>query len=187
MPEEVDALKSKVNHFQQKELINDILITGLPVNKEKSLLETVIQYIKIFDKELGSTQIEFAYRFKRNQSSSTNTNTLAPVIVRFTDFSTKHKLLQLQKRVGPILQNQVVGGDATSTNTAKVFSQQRLTPSNFELLQKARQTKQDLGYKFVWITESYNIFLQKDEKTGSIKVTSLNQLQQLHPTTSGSC
>lgn len=110
LPEEVDVLKSKVSHFEQKELVKDILITGLPVNQAKPLLETVVQYINILDKEVIPTQIEFVYRFKRNnQSNSTSsTNTLSPVIVRFTDYKIKQNLLQQQKRVGPVLQNRLV-------------------------------------------------------------------------------
>lgn len=186
LPEEVEVLKSKVSHFEQKELVNDILITGLPVNQAKPLLETVVNYLNILDTELISTQIEFVYRFKRNnQTSSSNNITSSPVIVRFTSYKSKQNLLQQQKRVGPVLQNQV-GGDVPTSNTGKIIIQQRLTPSNFKLLQKARQVKLDLGFKFVWISDSYNIYLQKDENTEKIRVTSLNQLNQLSPTASGS-
>lgn len=183
LSEEVEALQSKVNYLQQKEFINDLLITGLPVNKTKPLIDTVTEYIKILDKDFVGHQIDFVYRF--NRSHQPNTNTIAPVIVRFKENIVKRKILQLQKGVGPVLQNQIIC-DGSSSSTAKVISQQRLTPSNYKLLQRARQFKQEFGYKFVWITDSYNIFLQKEEKSDSIKITSLSQLQQLHPIPTGS-
>lgn len=187
LPQEVETLEAKVNYLQQKELVNDLVITGLPVNKSRPLIETVSEYIQKIDKDFDSHQVDFVYRFNRiNQSSSTNTNTILPVVVRFSNNSTKRKLLHLQKGVGPVLQNQLIRDDNTISTTAKIILQQRLTPSNYKLLQKARQAKKDLGYKFVWITDSYNIFLQKDEKAESIKIISLNQIQQLNPTPSGS-
>lgn len=182
LPQEVEALESKVNYLQQKELVNDLLITGLPANKCRPLIETVSEYLKMLDKDFDSHQIDFVYRFTHiNQSTSTNTNKILPVIVRLRYNNIKRKLLKLQKGVGPVLQNQMISDNNSISTTAKIILQHRLTPSNYKLLQKTRQVKKDFGYKFVWITDSYNILLQKDEKTESIKIISSNQLDQLHP------
>lgn len=180
LPQEIEILNSIINNFKQKELINDILITGLPINQDKSLMDTVMQYLNIFNKQLDSTHIEFAYRFKQNNESRSFTNNiLLPVVVRFKNYDIKRKLLKNQKELGAIHQNQILCEKIQSSNSRKVIIHQRLTPLNYQLLQRSRNIKKDFGYKFVWITESYNIFILKEEKGVPIKVTSMTQLENI--------
>lgn len=177
--DEVTILKSRVDSFQQKELKNDILITGLPLLVGQQLKETVLVYIKVLDSGVNEEHIDFVFRFK-SPSSITNTNTsnISPVVVRFQNYCTKKSLLDKQKTTGPVMQSQLTNDN---TNTKKIILQQRLTPMNFQLLQKAREHKIKTGYKFVWVSESFSIFMQKDEKSKSIKIESISQLELLFP------
>lgn len=179
--EEVNILKSRVDIFQQKELKNDILITGLPVITGQQLNETVLVYLKVLDSGINETHVDFVFRFNSPLSSSTNTNesNISPVVVRFQNYCTKKSLIDKQKTTGPVMQSQLTNDN---NNTRKIILQQRLTPMNFQLLQKAREHKIKAGYKFVWVSESLSIFMQKDEKSKSIKIVSASQLEQLFPT-----
>lgn len=81
-----------------------------------------------------------------------------------------------QKELGPVIQQSEDGNGAT---IQKIYCQQRLTPSNYQLLQKARIFKKEFGFKFVWVSYSHNIFMQKEEKGEAVKIVSLKQLEDM--------
>lgn len=172
--QEVDALHSKVNYLEQKELVKDILITGLPELVGKQTKDSVIQHLKILDNQFNSSCIDFVYRF--NSASHTNTKQISPVVVRFNNYEIKKELLHKQKNFGPVLQSQLSGD---KTHTKKIIIQQRLTHTNYQLLKSTRDLKFKAGYKFCWVSESCAIFLQKDEKSRAEKIVSTEQLHLL--------
>lgn len=173
---EVDVLYSKVNYFEQKELFKDILITGLPELIGKETKESVVQYLKILDKQFDSTSIDFVYRLKSATYSDTNTKIILPIVVRLNNYDIKKNLLHKQKVAGPVLQSQFSG---EKTQTKKIIIQQRLTPTNYQILKSTRDLKYKAGYKFCWVSESCSIFLQKDEKSRAIKIVSTQILHRL--------
>lgn len=172
--QEVDILQSKVNYLEQKELVKDILITGLPELVGKQTKDSVIQHLKILDNQFDSSSIEFVYRF--NSASQTNTKIISPVVVRFNNYEIKKELLHKQKVAGPVLQSQLSGD---KTHVKKIIIQQRLTHTNYQLLKNTRDLKYKAGYKFCWVSESCAIFLQKDEKSRAEKIVSTDQLHRL--------
>lgn len=174
--QEVEILHSKVNCLEQKELLKDILITGLPELAGKQTKDSVVQYLQILDKQFDSTSIEFVYRFKSATHPETNTKIILPIVVRFNNYDTKKGLLNKQKVAGPVLQNQFNGN---KTNTKKIIIQQRLTHINYQLLINTRDLKHKAGYKFCWVSESCCIFLQKDEKSRAVKIGSLQELHRV--------
>lgn len=170
--QEFDILHSKVNFLEQKELVKDLLITGLPDLAGKSTKETVVHYIQFLDKQFDLSKIEFVFRFKTN----TNTKIISPIVVRFNSYDLKKELLNKQKIAGPVLQSQISGDQS---HTKKIIIQQRLTQTNYQLLKSTRDLKFKAGYKFCWVAESCSIFLQKDEKSRAIKIVSLQDLHRL--------
>lgn len=85
----VDVLNHKINYLQQKELNNDLLITGLLSTSGEHLVDTVLKYFKKLDKSITNTNIEYVYRFKSPVLGKTNHNNCPPVVVRFSTYSVK--------------------------------------------------------------------------------------------------
>lgn len=178
----IDNLNHQINFLQQRDFKNDLLITGLPIITGESLIDTVIQYLNKLHKNFNNTNIEFAYRFKSPVSHQQHQNTCLPVVVRFSNYSVKKEVLSKQKELGPVDQ-QIEGGSTSNSTIRKTYSQQRLTPCNYQLLQKARDFKQKSDFKFAWVSDSFNIFIQKDESSEAIKIVSLKQLEDFQRTT----
>lgn len=170
LDKKMDGLNFQVNYLQQKEFKNDLLITGLPSATDEPLIDTVLKYLKKLDKNTNNQNIEYVYRFKSHKQ-----NNSVPVVVRFTTYTIKKQLLMKQKELGPVI-NQNEDGNSSNAVVRKIYCQQRLTSSNFQLLQKARDIKKKIGFKFVWVSDSFNIFIQKEEKGEAIKIVSLKQL-----------
>lgn len=174
--QEVDIIHSKVNYFEQKELMKDILITGLPEIIGEQTKDSVEKYLKILDNQFNSTCIDFVYRFKSATQSNTNTKIILPIVVRFNTHVTKKGLFNKQKVAGPVLQSQL---SVDKTNTRKIIIKQRLTQTNYQLLKSTRDLKNKSGYKFCWVSELGSVYLQKDDKSRATKIVSIQELHRL--------
>lgn len=84
--------------------------------------------------------------------------------------------------MGPVIQQNEDGNNSSDT-IRKIYCPKRLTTSNYQLLQKAGDFNKEFGFKFAWVSDSFNIFIQKEEKSEVIKIVSLKQLEDLKPNT----
>lgn len=159
----VDNLNHQIKYLQQRDWKNNLLITGLHIIAGESLIDTVLQYLNKLHKNLNNTNIEFVYRLKSPVLPKQNHNTCLPVVVRFSTYAIKKNVLLKQKELGPVIQQPECGSSSKST-IRKMYCQQRLTPSNYQLLQKARDFKKESNYKFAWVSESYNIYPKRWKK-----------------------
>lgn len=163
---DIDDLKAQLdeekNKNEQKELENNILISGIPSNPNENLatvFRTINQSLKI------DIQGARCYRIGRGP------NQAGTIKVCFESREDKENFMKAKKEIKLTLSNTRLG-----TNDNEIYVNHDLTKRNQYIFMMARRFKKDNNYKFVWYSNG-NIFIRKDESSKVNKITRVEDLK----------
>lgn len=171
--ENLFAVKSDVNCLKQKNMFNDVIITGLPELENENLLEKVNEILDQYGTKIKDDEVKQIYRLKPNK---TDLNT--PVLIELKDENMKCFILEKQRKMGPVLL-QSVYKNLPSTDFRKIFFKHRLTKENLILLREARRFGKEHNYQYVWTSNNLKVLMKKEATSQIIEITSLNDIQKL--------
>lgn len=149
------TVKNELNTLKQNNILNDVVITGIPEVRNENLLETVNNVLVDYKLEINATDIKNIYRLK-NLKCGLN----SPVLLQLKNEEIKLSIFEKQKKNGPVVLK--TSEKILSINDIqKVYFKHRLTPENLSLLRSVRKFGRDNNYEFIWITITTENFNEK--------------------------
>lgn len=170
----LDQLQSEVNKLQYEKIHNNVIIYGIPYQKEEDIQQLTIQICnRLINTPIDSNCI----RTRRMPIKSIS----PPIVVSFRDYNTKVSILSNWKS----LRN-----DQSANNIQKRLKDElNILPTNIKIsiieeqtpyiIELFKEAKQLLGsrFKFIWIKYG-NIYLREKELAPIHKIGNRTQLYQ---------
>lgn len=160
---ELKEIKQVLNKRDQKELMKNVVIQGVPVQPNENL-KVIVK--KIAD-HLG-TQIDGSITAFRLGEGNQN---CPPIKVVFEEQKDKNMLITSKKKLT------LTSKDVGFMDNNKIYINHDLTKVNLKLMSAARIFKKDNNYKYLWLSTG-NIFLRKDDKSKVIVLENEEQLRE---------
>lgn len=169
LEDDLKKLKSDFVVLQQNERdrdqfcrLNNVEISGVPKLSGENLLSTLSSISATIGFQLRDTDVDTIHRVRRFPTSTDGKHTADPrhpaIIVRFCQRRRKDELLSAVRA-----RRTLTTVDAGLTGPATpVYINEHLTAANKLLLKRARDLKNQLNYKYVWVKEC-KIFMRKDD------------------------
>lgn len=174
-----NQLKDSTNNIQslqhqsamrdQRERLNNLEITGVPVSKSENLytiLEAISTKIGVPLPPETVDQIHRVRKFPTSTSTPHSSGFPPNIIIHFLQRRSKNEFLAAYKK-RRILTTADLGLNGPST---PIYINDHLTPRNKLLLKQAREAGKEMGYKFIWIKDC-KIFLRKSETSKIIHIS----------------
>lgn len=153
-------LKREITVLQQKSFSNDVILTGVPDSDGENLFETIQQVISKFGFNLKQTDVKNFYRFK-------NRSGFSPILIEFYRKEIKDFLFKEQKVKGPV---SLKDPSAAAIDKRRIYLKHRLTTDNLRLFKLAKELKDKYNYKFLWMSNSEYLLIQKDKNAKPIPI-----------------
>lgn len=176
---EIEILKYEVNSFKQKELQNDVIVSGLPAttNSTNYVINKLASLYK-FNKDdvLFST-----LRKNHNQEETHNLVSTVALLIRFKNSACKSVLMANRYKLGPVDQNFNFIGTIRSPENNKqmpIFINDRLTAYNLEIMRELTQLRKK---KLIW-SSRYRfgiIYVNKSKESREIIIKTMNDVKIL--------
>lgn len=160
---ELKQIKSQLNVMEQRELNNNIIIHGIPYQKNESVNETIKKVGKQLDLTIADQQFT-AMRIGRIETKN------CPIRVTLANEELKTKIMKSPKKL------KLDTGNIGFAAGGKIFINHDLTKSNLELHKAAREFKVQNQYKYLWIQKG-KIMLRKDDTSRIILVEDKEDLK----------
>ncbi|XP_046963349.1 uncharacterized protein LOC124532483 [Vanessa cardui] len=157
----IAQLKSDINDREQKSLINDIQITGLPERSGENAVHLTLAVTKKLGLALDSCDIVSAERAGPHRAllSSEERQRPRPVIVRLARRSLRDDIIKAARVRRGTDTSGVTDGDPS-----RVYINEHLTRFNRLLFYKAREEGKRHGWRFIWTREG-RIYMRRETDT----------------------
>lgn len=156
---------------KQKNLKNNISISGVPITDEENLTNIIDAIFAFYKVEISKSELQSVYRVKGSRNL---------IIVRFASFVSKEKLM-LAKMEKVIKLSDILSSVSSSSNidlNQVIYMNNHTTPFFGKLLHQGRLLVRDGKLAASWITS--NGFYVKFEENGTpIEIKCSDQLKQL--------
>lgn len=166
------TVKSELNTMKQTNMLNDVVITGIPEDDNENLLATVNSVLTNYKLEVKSADIKSIYRLK-NSKCGVN----SPILLQFKNEDIKISIMENQKLNGPVVLNSKEKNSLNGFQT--VYFKHRLTPENLSLLRTVQKFGRENNFAFIWTTHDGKILMRKNYNERAIKISSLKDLEIL--------
>lgn len=167
------TVKSDLNTMKQNNMLNDVVITGIPEDKNENLLATVNNVLMNYNLEIKSADIKSIYRLK-NSKCGVN----SPILLQLRNEDIKISILEKQKLNGPVVLNSKEK-NISLKDFQSVYFKHRLTSENLSLLRAVQKFGRENNYAFIWTTHDGKILMRKNSNERAIKISSLRDLEIL--------
>lgn len=158
---EIDELKNQIaeekNKNEQRELENNIVISGIPQNKNEdptAIVRQINQTLKINIEKMK------CYRLGKGGNDKSGV-----IKVCFETKEDKESFLKSKKETKLTLRTVGLGNSDND-----LYVNHDLTKYNQYLYMMARKFRRDNNYKYVWYSQG-NIFLRKEDNSKVLKIT----------------
>lgn len=173
---EVGCLKRELTILQQKALANDVILSGVPEQKGENLFDVISSIVKKFGLNIKSTDVRNLYRFK-------TTTGFSPILIEFYRKEVRDFIFREQKAKGPVSLSEIELSASASSSTAvdkrRIYFKDRLTKENLKLFKLAKEFKDKNRYKFLWMSKSEYLLIQKDKDDIPHQICCVEDLQNL--------
>ena len=166
---EVNRLNYKVDELEQYGRRNNVEIHGIPEIPAENLPDILTKIGEKLGCEIQRSDIDVIHRLPGKD------NKPRPVIARLVRRSVRDALLKERFKLANVKTHQL---DINVNEQNKIFINENLTPDRRKLFYLTRQKKDEKDYKFAWIRNGL-IFLRKTENSEVIKVTCMDDLDEL--------
>lgn len=174
--EEVTVIKQELIYMKQREVLNDIIVTGLPDTSGENLLTTINIVLHQYSLKLESDEIQTIFRLTNNNTSTNNRS--SPILIQLKDKTIKNTIFDKQKSAGPILL-QMVNTSLPSSDHRKIYFKDRMIKENQILMKQAREFAKSHNYKYVWFSKSQFILLKQSENSDIIRISGYHDIARL--------
>lgn len=170
--DDVSVVQKDVNSLKQKNMTNDIIVTGIPEQENEILLQSINKILSKHEITLKDSEVKKIYRL-RNKNTLLN----SPILVELKNDSMKSIILQKQKLYGPVLLDEL-DESFVGPNLRKIYFKDRLTRENLILLRESRNYARMNGFKYVWVQDG-TILMKYSENSRPIKISSRKDFENL--------
>lgn len=143
-----------IQHIQQKQFENYITILNLPVSQNENLPELVISAVALLQIEISKENIRVCKRI-----GGYGGNYTPLTLVEFDTNNLKETILEIAKKSGPILPEQLGFAGTTSTGNQKVLFGQYITKYTQQLLRETKKLRTKHQIEYIW--QNYGTVLIK--------------------------
>lgn len=149
-----------INHIQQEQLSNNMLISNVIKTADEDLCATVLKICEILEVELFPRDI-----FSITRLATRNAKQIEPIMVQFCNRIVKEKIMIAAKNITLSCRNLRFPIDQ------RIYFNHHLTAKNQALLQVVRAFKREHNYKFAWFSKGY-IYIKRDENSTVLRILS---------------
>lgn len=171
--DDVSVVQKDINSLKQKNMTNDIIVTGIPEQKNENLLFSINNILSKHEITLKDSEVKKIYRL-RNKNTLSN----SPILIELKNESTKTTILQKQKLYGPVLLDELDESSVDGPNLRKIYFKDRLTRENLILLRESRIYGRMNGFKYVWFQDG-TILMKYSDNSRPIKILSRKDFENL--------
>lgn len=168
----ITNLQLDLNTLLQRDRLQNLEITGIPLKSNENLNFYVINLAKFVNVNITYQDIEYV---TRAQPRTRNSNKPRTIIVKL-----KTRLLRDTIISGVRAKKTIFTSDIgiTSPDPQRVYVNEHLTPANKLLYLQARRKKSTANFKHLWVRDG-KIFARKADSSPLIIIRSLNDLDKI--------
>ncbi|CAG4968629.1 unnamed protein product [Colias eurytheme] len=160
--ESIESLKHQLNDSEQRNLMNDVEITGFPETKGENLLHLTITIAHKIGLSLEEKDIVNAYRVGRQNgldmsSDRSSSGRPRPIIVKLTRHHLRNELLRAAR-----VRRGADSGGLVAGEPRRFYINEHLTRNNRRLFHLAREQQRAKGWSYVW-TRRGHIYARRDQ------------------------
>lgn len=166
-------LQQNINQIKQNEIKNNIVIFGIPNQKDNHSLNTAFNNI-LSETNMSTDAVEIDDIYQKKTQTDQ-----APIFIKFRNFKNKIDFKQSIKAYTSINKKCLHTADLGYTKNNKVIFADQLTDTNQNLLREAK-TLRVHGYKYIW-TSNGKVLVKKDDNrdTSPIIIKNCNCIESL--------
>ena len=173
-----NALTNTVDRIEHEKNLKTLIVANIPASHHKDTVKLVTNLAAKLDASILTGDIDSAFCIK----SQTSTYRPPLIMVKFTNTVSRDNLFNARKNFKKhIITTQSVG----FWETDKIYMNEALTRSQRSLFYKARQTKSQTKWRYVW-TYHGQVFMRKTVNDDPVKIASEKELDQLMASTTNS-
>lgn len=172
----ITDLQERLNNQAQSALRNEIEIHGITETPNENPYHIALTIANKIGTELSELDIEHATRAgtRRNEKEKNIFNP-RPFVIKFTRRAKRDEFLRNAKSRRGVKAGDVDG----TTNTTRIFFNERLTRENRLLFRDTRRMAKEAGYQYCW-TRNGSIFVRKREGAGVHRIQSKTDIENLN-------
>jgi hypothetical protein len=175
MDGEINKLKVQVNAIKQRNLADNVVITGLGNNIED--IESVFDKINQLVTDDEPTPAVFLEKIVKKQQKSNNRPPTAYYRAVFHNKQDKTGFMAAVKKHGPILISELFASSSgAQPNTKRIAIRDELTPYYDKLFYESRCFGKDKQYKYVWY-KFQKIYIRKSENSKIFSFQSFEEFE----------
>ena len=169
------AVTNTVDKLETEKNLKTLLVANIPESHHEDTTKVILTLSGLIKAETKATDIETAFRIKNDLSSSK-----PPLImVKFNNTSSRERFYNARLNLH---KNSITTNSLGLNQSNKIFINEALSRAQRSLFYKARSTKTQLKWRYVW-TYHGSIYMREIRQTNAIKITSEEELRQLSATT----
>ncbi|XP_060520871.1 uncharacterized protein LOC132698665 [Cylas formicarius] len=159
LKQRIKQLETTFDEIEQKEKANNIIIAGIPKQRDSNTNNIVQKIFTMIQVPLPDNEIRTSYRLNKNEDS--------PILVKFDKQETKKIVLNKIR----FIKGTTVSKCKLEGEDKKIYLNEDLTVRKRMLFKKAREIKITKNYKSVYCRNG-QIFLKKNDHEPPARITS---------------
>lgn len=173
-----NALTNTVDRIEHEKNLKTLIVANIPASQHEDTVKIVTNLAAKLDASILPGDIDSAFRIK----SETSTNRPPLIMVKFTNTVSRDNLYNARKN---FKKHSITTQSIGFRKTDKIYINEALTRSQRSLFYKARQTKSQTKWRYVW-TYHGQVFMRKTVNDDPVKIASEKELDQLMASTTNS-
>lgn len=163
LKQRLGVVESKLDEIEQKDKANNIIVVGVPKQKERNVKNSVKKVFESVQASIDESDIKECYRLSKREDG--------PILVKFSNYEVKREILvKIRQQKGTTVKKSGLQGE-----NRKIYLNEDLTTHKRLLFKTAREKKSEKGYKAVYCLNG-RIFIRKNDTDPPVKIVSLGDL-----------
>lgn len=168
----VDNFHYRLNTVEQRSLINDIEISGIPEMKQENVLE-IVNHLNNAAGGVKLNNFDIITAFRKPQRSK-KSGLPKPILVKFMNNKKKNEFITTCKKLKKDLNTRIIG---LRTAPRPIYVNESLTKTTAFLLAKLKELNKG-KFKYIWVKNG-KILLRRVDKDPVIRLHNLEHLNDL--------
>lgn len=178
---EVVQMKCTLNRFEQQEIINNVVIRGVPEisNEQQSDTKNIVYEIfKLMNIVADVDDVLDIFRFGMNKNSP------RPIMLKLRNNVYKNLLISSKRKIRLSAASIIYNGTPIGSMNNLIFMDEQLTPFSASIYYGARNMKKEKIVAYAW-TRNGTVFVKKDDKSKTINLRSPREVADLYKRLTG--
>lgn len=150
-------ISSKIDFFEQSQLNKDVVISGLPINTNQtdSVIKKLAEILSFEQSDILFAALRKPAEKLHPDPDQNQREPVCQIIIRFKQHEGKQHVMKNMRKNGPIFLKQLFPGNKQIQSTmSKVYLNDRLTHTNYELMKEARKLKVNKKITSIYLNNS---------------------------------